>query len=133
MIALPGFMLRDLRGASKVRSLWVFSACLFLGIALIATCANLLQVVRAGFEFTRVPAAIIAGLKKLTHPTTGLIAIDAVEPNDGDKMKVLHGPLATMEGVFMEHRGATRSLLLLDILGRETAVEINPRLLQRIN
>lgn len=50
MIALPGFMLRDLRGAAKVRSLWVFSACLFLGIALIATCGSLLQVVRAGFD-----------------------------------------------------------------------------------
>ena len=50
MIALPGFMLRDLRGASKVRSLWVFCACLMLGIALIAVCGSLLQVVRDGFE-----------------------------------------------------------------------------------
>lgn len=50
MNALSGFMLRDLRGASKVRSLWVFSACLFLGIALIATCGSLLQIVRAGFD-----------------------------------------------------------------------------------
>lgn len=50
MIALPGFMLRDLRGASKARSLWVFGACLVLGIALIAACGSLLQVVRDGFE-----------------------------------------------------------------------------------
>ncbi len=50
MIALPGFMLRDLRGASKVGSLWVFGACLLLGIALIATCGSLLQLVRDGFE-----------------------------------------------------------------------------------
>ena len=50
MIALPGFMLRDLRGASKVRSLWVFCACLMLGIALIAVCGSLLQLVRDGFE-----------------------------------------------------------------------------------
>ena len=50
MIALPGFMLRDLRGAGKVRSLWVFCACLILGIALIAVCGSLLQVVRDGFE-----------------------------------------------------------------------------------
>ncbi|MFK7859411.1 MAG: ABC transporter permease [Granulosicoccus sp.] len=50
MIALPGFMLRDLRGASKVRSLWVFGACLLLGIALIAACGSLLQLVRDGFE-----------------------------------------------------------------------------------
>ena len=50
MIALPGFMLRDLRGAGKVRSLWVFCACLMLGIALIAVCGSLLQLVRDGFE-----------------------------------------------------------------------------------
>jgi len=50
MVALPGFMLRDLRGASKVRSLWVFGACLLLGIALIAACGSLLQLVRDGFE-----------------------------------------------------------------------------------
>lgn len=50
MIALPGFMLRDLRGASKVRALWVFGACLLLGIALIAACGSLLQLVRDGFE-----------------------------------------------------------------------------------
>ena len=50
MIALSGFMLRDLRGASKVRSLWVFAACLLLGIALIAACGSLLQLVRDGFQ-----------------------------------------------------------------------------------
>ncbi len=50
MIALPGFMFRDLRGASKARSLWVFGACLVLGIALIAACGSLLQLVRDGFE-----------------------------------------------------------------------------------
>ena len=50
MNLLHGFMLRDLRGASKVRSLWVFGACLLLGIALIAACGSLLQLVRDGFE-----------------------------------------------------------------------------------
>lgn len=49
MPALTGFMLRDLRGASRVRSLWVFAACLLLGIALIAACGSLLQLVRDGF------------------------------------------------------------------------------------
>ena len=50
MSLLHGFMLRDLRGAGKVRSLWVFAACLLLGIALIAACGSLLQLVRDGFE-----------------------------------------------------------------------------------
>ena len=49
MLVLPGFMLRDLRGAGKIRSLWVFCACLLLGIALIAVCGSLLQIVRDGF------------------------------------------------------------------------------------
>lgn len=43
-------MFRDLRGASKIRSLWVFCACLVLGIALIAVCGSLLQLVRDGFD-----------------------------------------------------------------------------------
>lgn len=50
MIPLSGFMLRDLRGARKLRSLWVFSACLLLGITLISACGSLLHLVRDGFE-----------------------------------------------------------------------------------
>jgi len=50
MISFSGFIFRDLRGASKTRSLWVFCACLALGIALIAVCGTLLQVVRDGFD-----------------------------------------------------------------------------------
>ncbi len=49
MKLLYGFMLRDLRGAGKTRSLWVFCLCLLLGIALIASCGSLLQLVRNGF------------------------------------------------------------------------------------
>lgn len=88
--------------------------------------------VRSGLELTKIPASVIAALKNLMHPTTGLIAIDSDEPSVGDKVKVMDGPLAALEGVFKEHRGASRSLLLLDILGRETAVEVDARLLQRI-
>lgn len=44
------FMLRDLRGSSAMRSLWVFCACLFLGITLIAACGGLLQMVREGLS-----------------------------------------------------------------------------------
>ncbi len=43
-----GFLLRDLRGSMATRSLWVFCASLFLGIALISACAGLLELVRGG-------------------------------------------------------------------------------------
>lgn len=48
--ALTSLMLRDLRGSLPMRSLWVFCTCLFLGIALIAVCAGLLQMVRSGLD-----------------------------------------------------------------------------------
>ena len=45
---MTGFLLRDLRGSLAMRSLWVFCVSLFLGIALIAACAGLLELVRGG-------------------------------------------------------------------------------------
>ena len=45
---MRGFMLRDLRGSLRMRSLWVFCTCLFLGISLISASAGLLGLVREG-------------------------------------------------------------------------------------
>ena len=89
--------------------------------------------VRAGFELLRIPESIITGLKARTDPATGLIPLDAVGLNDGDKVRVCDGPLATLEGVFKEHQGVSRSLFLLEILGREAAIKIDTRLLQRVS
>lgn len=41
------------------------------------------------------------------------------------------GPFAALEDISKERRGRARSLLLLDILGHNIAVDINTRLLQR--
>ena len=89
--------------------------------------------VRSGFELIKIPVSIIAALKTRMDTATGLIPIDSIGLNNGDKVRVFDGPFAALEGVFKEHRGRTRSLLLLEILGRETAVEIDTRLLQRAN
>ena len=67
------------------------------------------------------------------HPATGLIPLDSIALDNGDKVRVCDGPFAALEGVFKEHQGRTRSILLLEILGREAAVEIDARLLQRVN
>lgn len=47
---LTRFALRDLQGSSAMRALWVFCASLVLGITLVAACANLLQLVKQGFD-----------------------------------------------------------------------------------
>lgn len=89
--------------------------------------------VRAGSELIKIPEAIIKGLKERMHPASGLIVLEAPALNSGDKVRVTDGPFADLEGIFTESQGETRSLLLLEILGRKAAVNIDARLLQRVN
>ncbi len=117
----------------------LFPRYLFLGaspemqnLAAVRSTRGVVGLVRAGCELIRIPAAIITGLKARMDQATGMIALDSTVLNNGDKVRVFDGPFAEVEGVFKEHRGRTRSLLLLEILGRQTAVEIDVRLLQRV-
>ena len=89
--------------------------------------------VRAGVELIKIPESIIAGLKARMDPATGLIPLDANALNNGDKVRVSDGPLAALEGVFKEHQGVSRSLFLLEFLGREAAIKIDTSLLQRVS
>ena len=91
------------------------------------------SLVRAGVELIKIPESIITGLKSRIDPATGLIPLDTVDLSNGDKVRVCEGPFASMEGVFKEHHGEVRSLMLLDILGRKAAVKIDAGLLQRVN
>ena len=102
-------------------------------LAVVRSTRGVTGLVRSGFELTKLPGSIIAGLKARMHPATGLIPLDSMGLNSGDKVRVFNGPFAELEGIFREHRGRDRSLLLLEILGRETAVEIDARFLQRVS
>jgi transcriptional antiterminator RfaH len=102
-------------------------------LATVRSTRGVVGLVRAGFQLIKIPASIIAELKARMDSATGLIPLDSIGLNNGDKVRVFDGPFAALEGVFKEHRGRTRSLLLLEILGRETAVEIDARLLQRVS
>lgn len=94
---------------------------------------GVVSLVRAGVELIKIPGSIIGGLKTRMHPATGLISLEPNALAHGDKVRVFGGPFAALEGIFQSHRGRTRSLLLFELLGRETAVEIDSRLLQRVN
>jgi len=100
-------------------------------LATVRSTRGVVGLVRAGFELVHVSSAIIAGIKSRENPETGLITLDADSPASGDVVRVSRGPFAALQGVLMEHRGQTRSLMLVEILGREVAVDINTRLLQR--
>lgn len=100
-------------------------------LASVRSTRGVVGLVRAGFELVSVPSSVIAGLKSRMSPATGLIPLDGITLVSGDKVRVADGPLAALEGVFKEHRGRNRSLMLLEILGRKIAVDINRRFLQR--
>ena len=100
-------------------------------LATVRSTRGVVGLVRAGFELIKIPASVIVGLKARMHPTNGLIPLNSIGQNNGDKVRVFDGPFAALEGVFKERRGRTRSLLLLEIFGRETAVEIDARMLRR--
>lgn len=88
--------------------------------------------IRAGVVPSTVPAALIASLKARLDPASGWIRTHTAGLKAGDSVQVIDGPLAPLEGIFREHRGQRRSLLLLEILGRNTSVEVDSRALRRI-
>lgn len=125
-------------GSNETRAVPLFPRYLFLNadpdvqnMASVRSTRGVTGLVRAGFELINVPSAIIAGLKSRMHPETGSIALDIIALANGDTVRVVDGPFAALEGIFQERRGRTRSLMLLEFLGREIQVDIDTQLLQR--
>ena len=102
-------------------------------LATVRSTRGVVGLVRMGFELVRVPESIITGLKAGMHPDTGLIALDPVELHEGDSVRVFDGPFVGARGILKERCGETRSILLLNMLGRETTLEVDSMLLQRVS
>ena len=127
------------RSLGTVTSTPLFPRYLFLNacaeiqsLASVRSTRGVVGLVRAGFELIKIPTAIITALKDRINIDNGFGGLECAELEAGDKVRVFDGPFADLEGIFKETRGRTRSLLLLEILGRETAVEIDARRLQRV-
>ncbi len=89
------------------------------------------SMVRFGTELAVVPESIINAIKNRMDPATGLIRIKPVEVKAGDKVRVFDGPLAGISGIVQERSSENRALILMDLMGRPTAVEVDALLLQR--
>ena len=100
-------------------------------LATVRSTRGVVGLVRSGYELIRVCEPIITGLKARINPDTGLIPLEPVTLNDGDTVRVFDGPFAGLQGVLQERCSATRSLLLLNLLGTEATVEVDSMLLQR--
>ncbi len=87
--------------------------------------------VRFGTRLARLPETVIKTINSRCDPATGLVRLDPVPVQPGDKVKVFDGPMAGLEGVFKERKGEKRALLLAILLGTESTIEVDAMLLQK--
>ncbi len=88
--------------------------------------------VRFGMKLVTVPEAIIQMIHRRMNRKSGLVELDPVPVRQGDRVKVFDGPFAGAEGILEAHTGERRALLLMELLGRQTPVEVDSLLLQKI-
>jgi len=82
------------------------------------------KLVRFGDELVPVPDALIAALKEMADPESGL-HVPAAQPfQPGDRVSVLEGPFAELQGIYQCEQGEQRALILLECLGKLTSVSI---------
>ena len=87
--------------------------------------------VRFGKEIARLPNQVIDLITQRCDPETGLVQLDPVPVEPGDRVKVFDGPMAGLEGIFKERKGEKRALLLATLLGTESTIEVDALMLQR--
>ena len=100
-------------------------------LAPVRSTKGVISMVRFGIELAVIPELIINGIKQRMAPETGLIEIKPVKIEVGDKVRVFDGPLAGLNGIVQEKNSETRTLILMELLGRPTKVEVNTLDLQR--
>ena len=90
------------------------------------------NLVKFGMELATLPLSVIEAIRQRCDPESGLVQLDPMPVNVGDKVRVFDGPLAGIQGVFRERKGGTRALLLMSLLGTESIVEVDALLLQKV-
>jgi len=102
-------------------------------LAPVRSTRGVINMVRFGIELAIVPDAIIRSIKTRINPETGLIQIRPVAVKTGENVRVFDGPLAGVHGVVQEKTGEHRVLILMELLGRPTKVEVDALMLQRVS
>lgn len=100
-------------------------------LAPVRSTLGVISMVRFGTELAVIPEQVINAIKQKISPDTGLIKIQPVQIKPGDKVKVYDGPLAGLNGIVQEKNSERRSIILIELLGRPTKVQVETRLLQR--
>lgn len=83
------------------------------------------NVVRFGAKYATVPDTLVAGLIARADAETGLHRLQAPSlPPAGARVTVSSGPFDGLEGIYERECGEDRVLVLLNLLGRSTRVQL---------
>jgi transcriptional antiterminator RfaH len=86
--------------------------------------------VRFGQKLACLPDPVVEAINERCDDE-GLVQLDPVPVEPGDKVRVFDGPLAGLEGIFKERKGEKRALLMAKLLGTESTLEVDALLLQK--
>ncbi|WDP88992.1 MAG: UpxY family transcription antiterminator [Desulfobacter sp.] len=79
-----------------------------------------------------VPDMQIASLKLLTSASQDLITGTTVQLKKGDPVMILEGPMAGLRGEFHQHKGQSRVIVKVDLLGQYAGVEVDSDNVEKI-
>jgi transcriptional antiterminator RfaH len=126
------------RSAKKLRVEPLFPRYLFLNavpnqqsLGPVRSTRGVSSLVRFGTKLAIVPEAVISMINNRCDKETGLVILEPVPINIGDKVRVFDGPLAGLEGIFQERKGPIRAVLLMKLLGTESTVEVDSMLIKK--
>ena len=102
-------------------------------LAAVRSTRGVVGLVRSGFELIKVPEHVIEMIKARQDQDTGLVMLDPVPVRPGDRVRVFDGPFTGIEGILEAHTGQQRTLILMDLLGTQSTVEVDRMLLQRVS
>jgi len=100
-------------------------------LAPVRSTTGVISMVRFGTELAVIPEHIINVIKQRMETDTGLIKIKPIELKAGDKVKIFDGPLTGLNGIVTERSSEKRALILMELLGRPTQVQVETAILQR--
>jgi transcriptional antiterminator RfaH len=100
-------------------------------LAPVRSTQGVVSMVRFGTELAVIPDHIINAIRQRIEVDTGLIKIQPVQIKPGDKVRVFDGPLTGVNGIVQEKNSNNRAMILMELLGRPTRVEVDALMLQK--
>jgi len=89
------------------------------------------HVVRFGLAPARMPNKFVDSLRE-NENKKGLQHISPPTLKQGDKVRILEGSMAGLEAIFKSSKGSDRAMIMLDILGKMTQVELEAERLAQV-